>query len=293
MGGLVTVGTHARRTRVHVTGAASAAVRPVLESSRRPARVLAAFPGGIYLEVRTELEPSVIALITGEAIRLPNSVLLAGPLPRVTVGDDASVGDRSIELGPLSLTVRRWWDPAPPLGPVDLTSLAYAAARLIDPPEPGLTGNAAVGMLAGGCAEGRLLRTVTAAEQLMGLGPGLTPSGDDVLAGLLVTLRRLGAAAGVERAVWLAGWLGATVTFDARSRTTPLSATLLHCAAAGAASPEVTGVLRGLAGTQPLEPALRRLHRLGHTSGSDLAQGVAIGVHAILSLGESRGRPHE
>ncbi|WP_246081057.1 DUF2877 domain-containing protein [Nonomuraea mesophila] len=285
----MTVSTHARRTRVHVTGAASTAVRPVLESSRRPARVLAAFPGGIYLEVRTELEPSVIAVITGEAIRLPNSVLLAGPLPKVTVGDDASVGDRSIELGPLSLTVRRWWDPAPPLGPVDLGSLAYAAGRLIDPPEPGLTGNPALDLLAGGCAEGRLLWAVTAAEQLMGLGPGLTPSGDDVLAGLLVTLRHLGAAAGVERAVWLAGWLGATVTFDARSRTTPLSATLLHCAAAGAASPEVTGVLRGLTGTQPLEPALRRLHRLGHTSGSDLAQGVTIGVNAVLSLGQSQG----
>ncbi|MEO3885776.1 DUF2877 domain-containing protein [Nonomuraea sp. B5E05] len=282
----MTVSTHARRTRVHVTGAASTAVRPVLESSRRPARVLAAFPSGIYLEVRTDLEPSVIAVITGEAIRLPNSVLLSGPLPKVTVGDDASVGDRSIELGPLSLTVRRWWDPSPPLGTVDRASLARAAARMTDPPEPGLAGNAAVDMLAGGCAKGWLLGAVTAAEQLVGLGPGLTPSGDDVLAGLLVTLRHVGAAAGVERAVWLAGWLGATVTFDARTRTTPISATLLHCAARGAASPEVIGVLRGIAGTQALDPALRRLHRLGHTSGADLAQGVAIGVNAVLALAD-------
>jgi hypothetical protein len=47
-------------------------------------------------------------------------------------------------------------------------------------------------------------------------------------------------------------------------------------------------VLRGVAGAQPLEPALRRLRRVGHTSGADLAQGIAIGVDAVLSLG---GRP--
>ncbi|MEV4009407.1 DUF2877 domain-containing protein [Nonomuraea angiospora] len=284
----MTVSTHARRTRIHVTGAASTAVRPVLESPRRPARVLAAFPAGIYLEVRTDLEPSVIAVITGAATRLPNSVLLAGPLPSVTVGDEASVGDRNIELGPLSLGVRRWWDPAPPLGRIDRARLERAAARFGDPPQPGLVGNGAVELLAGSCAKGWLLGVVTAAEQLMGLGPGLTPSGDDVLAGLLVTLRHLGAAAGADRAVWLADWLAATVTFDARTRTTPISATLLHCAARGESSPEVTAVLRGITGGQALEPALRRLHSLGHTSGSDLAQGVAIGLTAVLALSRPR-----
>ncbi|MFF4618145.1 DUF2877 domain-containing protein [Nonomuraea jabiensis] len=284
----MTVSTHARRTRIHVTGAASTAVRPVLESPRRPARVLAAFPAGVYLEVRTDLEPSVIAVITGAATRLPNSVLLAGPLPNVTVGDEASVGDRSIELGPLSLGVRRWWDPAPPLGRIDRARLEQAAARLGDPPQPGLAGNGAVELLAGSCAKGWLLGAVTAAEQLMGLGPGLTPSGDDVLAGLLVTLRHLGAAAGADRAVWLADWLAATVTFDARTRTTPISATLLHCAARGESSPEVSAVLRGITGGRALEPALRRLHGLGHTSGSDLAQGVAIGVTAVLALSGPR-----
>ncbi|WP_223166337.1 DUF2877 domain-containing protein [Nonomuraea sp. SYSU D8015] len=286
----MTVSTHARRTRVHVTGAASTAVRSVLESPRRPARVLAVFPAGVYLEVRTETEPSVIAVITGEATRLPNSVLLAGPLPHVTVGDDAYVGDRAVDLGPLSLRVRRWWDPAPPLGPIDRARLAGAAAILTRPsdPAPGLAGNGAVASLAAACAKGWLLGAVSAAEQLVGLGPGLTPSGDDVLAALLVTLRHLGTATGAERAVWLADWLAATVTYDARTRTTPLSATLLHCAARGEASPELLAVLRGIAGGQALEPALRRLRRLGHTSGADLAQGVAIGVGAVLALGGQR-----
>ncbi|MGW5683679.1 DUF2877 domain-containing protein [Nonomuraea sp. NPDC003754] len=284
----MTLGTQRRvQPRIHLTGAASAAVRPVLESARMPARVLATVPVGVYLEVRTQLEPSVIAMVTGEATRLPNAVVLAGELPRVSVGDEAVVGDGVIEVGRYRVKARRWWDPAPPLPPVELGRLAGAVPAMSPQTarRPGLEGNAAISQLAAGCAQASLVRAVTAAEQLVGLGPGLTPSGDDVLAGLLVALRHLGAAARVGRAVWLADWLAAAVTFDAGTRTTPISATLLHCAARGEASPEVTGVLRGIAGLQPLEPALRRLLRLGHTSGADLAQGVRIGLDAVLALG--------
>ncbi|MFI6787089.1 DUF2877 domain-containing protein [Nonomuraea sp. NPDC050383] len=279
----MTIGTRARRPRVHATGAASTAVRPLLDAPRRPARVLAAFPAGTYLQVRTDREPSVIAVLGIGATRLPNAVLLAGEPPRLTVGDDASVGDGAVLLGRLSLRASRWWDPAPPLGEADPARLRDTAAGLT-PGEPALAGEDAVELLASGCASGRLTDVLTAAERLVGLGPGLTPSGDDVLAGLLVALRLLGAATGAARAVWLADRLAATVTYDARTRTTPLSATLLHCAARGQACPEVIAVLRALVGRHPLEPAVRRLHALGHTSGSDLAQGITIGVHAVLAL---------
>ncbi|GIH99724.1 hypothetical protein Pta02_17330 [Planobispora takensis] len=286
--------THRAHTRAQATGAASAILRPVLESPRRPARVLAAFPAGVYLEVRAELEPHVVAVVTGEATRLPNAVVLNAPLPRVTVGDEASVGDGSIEVGHLSLRAHRWWDPAPPLGPVDPVRLAHALPQLTElcdrsARRPGLEGNGAVALLAEACAEASLLNGIMASEQLVGLGPGLTPSGDDVLAGLLVALRHLGAAAGVDRAVWLADWLAAAVTFDARGRTTPISATLLHCAARGEASGEVLAVLRGLAGRQALEPALHRLLGLGHTSGADLACGMRIGLAAVAGLAGQNG----
>ncbi|WP_371784470.1 DUF2877 domain-containing protein [Streptosporangium subroseum] len=289
----MTVGTRPRAPRAHVrthgTGAVSTALRQMLETPRRPARVLAAFPSGIYLEVRTELEPHVIAVVTGDATRLPNAMVVTGSMPQVAVGDEASVGDGSIEIGRLSLRAHRWWNPAPTLGPVDPVRLARSLpvlAELCDrsPRRPGLEGNRAADLLAEGCAEASLLKSVTAAEQLVGLGPGLTPSGDDVLAGLLVALRHLGTAAGVSRAVWLADWLAAAVTFDARGRTTPISATLLHCAARGEASGEVLAVLRGMAGRQSLEPALHRLLQLGHTSGADLACGLRIGLAAVINL---------
>ncbi|MEU0516543.1 DUF2877 domain-containing protein [Streptosporangium sp. NPDC006007] len=289
----MTVGTRPRPRRpaepAHATGAASTALRPVLESPKSPARVLAAFPAGIYLEVRTELEPHVIAVVTGEAVRLPNAMVVGGPVPRVSVGDDASVGDGSIEIGRLSLRAHRWWDPAPPLGPVDPALLASSLPRMAElcdrsARRPGLEGNDAAGLLAEGCSTASLLHAVTAAEQLIGLGPGLTPSGDDMLAGLLVALRHLGTSAGVGRAVWLADWLAAAVTFGARGRTTSISAALLHCAARGEAGGEVLAVLRGLAGLQPLPLALHRLLGLGHTSGADLAWGLRIGLAAVVDL---------
>ncbi|GII92095.1 hypothetical protein Ssi02_23260 [Sinosporangium siamense] len=251
--------------------------------------MLAAFPAGIYLEVRTENEPQVVAVIRGDAVRLPNSIVLSGAVPEAAMGDDAAVGDGTIRLGGLSLSAGRWWNPAPPLGPAEPGLLALAApamAAALDRAarRPGLDGNGAVALLADGCARGSLLDTISAAYRLIGLGPGLTPSGDDVLAGLLVALRHLGTAAGVPRAVHLADWLAAAVTFDARTRTTPISATLLHCAARGEASPEVMSVLRGMAGRHPLEPAVQRLLPLGHTSGADLACGLRIGLDTVVSL---------
>ncbi|MEZ0072604.1 DUF2877 domain-containing protein [Planotetraspora sp. GP83] len=300
----MTVGTRPRARRatatasrftgnpVYASGAASVALRPALESPRRPARVLAAFPLAVYLEVRSETEPHVIAVVTGKATRLPNAVVLSEPLDGFSAGDDGWVGDGSIEIGGhrehLGIQVRRWWDPAPRLGPTDPVRLTQALTlleeiRAASPRRPGLDPAGAPGLLADGCRAGSLIDSVTAAERLIGLGPGLTPSGDDMLAGLLVALRHLGLAAGVPRAVWLADWLAATVTYDARTRTTPISATLLHCAARGEASQEVLGVLRGVAGHQPLEPAAHRLLRLGHTSGADMAWGVHIGLSAVLS----------
>ncbi|SDH35606.1 Protein of unknown function [Sinosporangium album] len=280
-------------TRTHATGAASTALRPVLESPRTPARVLAAFSAGIYLEIRTEIEPRVVAVVHGEAVRLPNAIVLSGALPPAEVGDDAAVGAGSIRLGRAGLSAGRWWNPAPPLGPADPALLALAARATADvlgraARRPGLDGNGAVAMLADGCASESLVDVVTAAERLVGLGPGLTPSGDDILAGVLVALRHLGTSAGVPRAVRLADWLAAAVTYDARTRTTPISATLLHCAARGEAAPEVTAALRGMAGRHPLEPALQGLLSLGHTSGADLARGLHIGLDAVVARAAGR-----
>ena len=120
----------------------------------------------------------------------------------------------------------------------------------------------------------------------MGLGPGLIPSGDSVVSGVLLALRLLGGAiSGGTRAVWLANWLSASATSYAAQRTTTLAASLLHCAAGGQAAAEVSAVLLGMAGQEPLEPAAARL--LSAAQGPDLTWGLVAGCRAALVLSVS------
>ncbi|GAA2407264.1 hypothetical protein GCM10010191_14460 [Actinomadura vinacea] len=297
--------------RPPAAGAASLALRPVLDAPRRPARVIAVFPSAVYLEPRGGPEPRVIAVVSSDAVRLPNAVVVVAtcrerPFRAVREGGDAWVGDGRVETEGLETRVRRWWEPSPALGAVPPAVLARGVraleAALRDAGEAsrgGLAGHPDPVRLADRCAAGDLAGTVEAAERIVGLGPGLTPSGDDILSGLLLSLRLLGGALragghgtgrGGGRAEWMADWLGAAVTADAGTRTTALAATLLHCAASGAAGAEVAAVLRAVAGHEPAAPAVRRLLAAGHTSGADLAAGVLAGCRAALALAPDRAR---
>lgn len=301
-----------------VAGAASTALRGALDRrhARRQARVIAVFPAALYLELLDVGEPKVVALVASDAVRLPNAIVIGAavretPFAAVHDMDEAWIGDGCVEITgrtgarsaagrlwpepPLRLRVRvrRWWEPVHALAPTASTrlarQLAVAEKVLVEEGSFGLAGHIGPVRLAERVAAGDLARAVDAAEQIVGLGPGLTPSGDDVLAGMLAALRLLGEALpGGGDAVWLADWIGAAVTADARTRTTALAATLLHCAARGQAGAEVAAVLRGLTGTEPLVPALRRLLCAGHTSGSDLAWGVIAGGRAALTLAGRR-----
>jgi Protein of unknown function (DUF2877) len=290
---------------VRAPGAASLGVRSLIDGPRRPARVIAAFASAVYLELSTEgPEPRVLALVTPAAVRLPNAVVVtphqarpsyrqpqaAACIASAAETGDACVGEGSVQAGRVRVPVRRWWDPSPVLGPLSHARLEQGCVALenicaASPRRPGLAGHPAPAALAASCAAGDLAGAVEAAESMVGLGPGLTPSGDDVLAGLLLALRLLGGAIrGGTRAVWLADWLSAAVTHDAGSRTTSLSATLLHCAARGQAAAEVATVLRAFAGQEPAAPAVTRLLTAGQTSGADLAWGLAAGCRAALAL---------
>lgn len=298
-----------RSTLAPLPGAASLGVRSLLDGARLPAKVVAVFPAATYLEVHRCAEPRVLALVASDAVRLPNAIVVAAatrqnPFGAIREGDEAIIGDGTVDIAArapagsraapqwrLKVRVRRWWDPAPVLGPLSVARLARGAAALESATAEapfGLAGHDVTAELAERCGAGDLAHAVAAAEQIVGLGPGLTPSGDDVLAGLLLSLRLLGGS--VPRggtAVWLADWLGAAVTADASTRTTALAATLLQCAAHGQAAGEVAAVLRGIAGQEQLHPAIRRLLGVGHTSGADLAWGLLAGCRAALRLVES------
>jgi hypothetical protein len=96
---------------------------------------------------------------------------------------------------------------------------------------------------------------------LLGKGAGLTPYGDDVLAGLLVTLRALGDGRADE--------LAAEIDELAPARTTFVSAALLKHAGRGECIPELAALLAA-----PSRDSYAALLRVGHSSGRGLAEGM-------------------
>lgn len=105
------------------------------------------------------------------------------------------------------------------------------------------------------------------AASLLGLGPGLTPSGDDLLGGFLLTRAWLGHADARLRLL---------VRREATRATHPISAAKLLDAEAGDATVAETRFLDGLfSGSMPrVLAATARLLRFGATSGADFALGA-------------------
>ena len=120
-----------------------------------------------------------------------------------------------------------------------------------------------------------------ALSSLIGLGPGLTPSGDDLVSGIVAALAWQAQLSAVE-AEGIEEMRGAIQ--QAAERTNRISARLLHHACEGvlyAPAMELgAALLSGDAGGVP-GPA-QRLFGIGHTSGLDLATGLLVGCLATL-----------
>jgi hypothetical protein len=114
-------------------------------------------------------------------------------------------------------------------------------------------------------------RAAEVAGRLMGLGPGLTPSGDDVLVGIEAALHALARPS--------AGFLG-LATGDVEGRTTALAATLLRHAGAGEFAERLHALLAALLGSddEAIPAAIDRAVAWGATSGTDCLLGVLVGL---------------
>ncbi len=112
---------------------------------------------------------------------------------------------------------------------------------------------------------------------LVGLGEGLTPSGDDALVGVLAGLDALEEAATDARAerAALAEALESVVT----ERTTTLSAQMLTAAAQGLYAEPVMGIAHALAlDTSTAEETMTAILGMGHRSGADTLRGLAAAL---------------
>jgi len=130
--------------------------------------------------------------------------------------------------------------------------------------------------------------------KLLGLGPGLTPLGDDFLLGVLLTFNRWGhifspalpeIQKGVSPAQSIVEWsshpnklikdLNQIILENTRLKTTQISASLLACAAEGAADERLITVLDGFFSSGDLqEEDIHNLLKWGHSSGMAVLGGM-------------------
>jgi hypothetical protein len=246
--------------------------------------VVAATSQATYLAV-DDPSQTMLCVVTPQAIRVPCALVLEAKSPATLPppGTIGTVGNGTLSVDGATFRVARWWRPPRPrgLGAVPPSKLAGAVRWLTgsvaDPLDP-----------AGREAVADLVRSLGAGEpvgpavgRLLGRGPGLTPIGDDVLAGALVCLAALGAPAATA--------LGAAVAQAAPDATTTVSVALLRHAARGECIPQLADLIEAIGGDESgLPRATGGLLAVGHCSGAGLLHGVLVALaiaHQRLAVG--------
>ncbi|MGC8557730.1 MAG: DUF2877 domain-containing protein [Nitrososphaeria archaeon] len=111
------------------------------------------------------------------------------------------------------------------------------------------------------------------AKELIGLGTGLTPSGDDALVGMLASLK------GSDHFYML----GEKIKNNLK-KTNWISQGYLQCAISGEFGWEASRVIRACTGTDDLEDSIRLASRVGNSSGSFFMLGFIGGLIIRLAL---------
>lgn len=263
-------------------------------AGNRTARVLSVFRSAVNLTMGDEL----VTIVPDEAGGLPNGILVAAPTdfrtPGLRAGMVVEIDEAVVHVLDADLVIRldaaRPWSARIPVGdgrhwPTRSTAVHALARRDVRGTDAAA---ATAGLMAIPVARERLAtlrgaiaRTdhraaAVAARSLIGLGPGLTPSGDDALAGIEAALRALGHPA--------AGFL-ATALDDVTERTTVVSAALLRHAARGEFTERIHRLLAALLDEDDtaLPVAIERAVAWGATSGRDCLIGVLAGLDAAAA----------
>jgi hypothetical protein len=314
--GQAAIGSPARDIR------AVAIARPVLDllnGASCLARVHSAFPRAVYLEV----DRRMLALTSRATPPVPNGITLAcedghPALLGLRPGQEARIGAGEIWFPQSGVRVvtgqAECWDPslAVHIGTVEATRLARGFLhltatltsigvggqapgwqRLLDAPDAGIGLPLlrarlvdALDQLTGALARGDQLEVVSSVCQLAGLGPGLTPAGDDLLVGACAALSLLACTSpAVVRPAETLLHLCRLVAEVATSRTTALSAVWLGHAGAGEFSQPVLALAQALAAEQErgLTTAAATLVRQGASSGRCMLAGLLATGQALTT----------
>jgi Protein of unknown function (DUF2877) len=274
-----------------------------LRASAGEARVLAALSASVYVETGGELL----------WIGAPDATLHA----RVMHVAEASAVAASAKTGerlrlPRATGLHPWRPDATPATAAGATAMCHGAARLRTAAkelgEPRGFGGWLLGIplafplepararadeLAAACAADDAARAADAAAMLVGLGPGLTPAGDDFSGGAFFARALLARAGAIDSDAWCAA--AAAVKTTAGRLTHPIGATLLGDLLLGEGWAPLHDLANGLAnGNEAVAfDAARQLVGLGHSSGWDVLAGFVAGARLTAPDVQRRGREED
>ena len=216
----------------------------LLEATDGPRQVVHASATAIYVD----LDGWCVGVVSATATRVPCALWSTLPDLGAYADRPVAVRDGALLVGDDELRITRLADPRA------TTVARHGRAPSAMPPGFDLP------------TDGRL--TTAHLDRLLGRGPGLTPLGDDVLAGWFATRAALGAPDGA-----LAGAVRRRLGV-----TTLLSATLIECAIRGEALPELAAWLAA-----PSAATRGALLAVGATSGAGLLTGASLALTSVAT----------
>ena len=295
----------------------SSAIQPLLDIPTTRGTVQSVFSGAANLLFGGQL----LTLHAREMPCTPNGLVLPlrarqGPLADLQTGMAAIIERGMISMPSpglrLSTQNSRPWNPRPQLAPTscpperlarNMDQLATLVATRAAPEGlaglAGLHADAAVPMPSGlpvllqtawpategllaGIARQQIQPVRQAAGVLIGLGPGLTPSGDDLLIGLMAATNLLSVPLGLRADFYQR--LSAELLTIARGRTNRLSMTWMEYARRGEVAEHLGRLFHTLVldDWQNLEHAAIQVLNTGATSGGDVLTGVILGTRCLI-----------
>lgn len=281
-------------TRILNVLSAGASLASLLEASSWDGRISARFRSALQI---TGPQERLVHLQGGPTLLSPFSLRTEGSLTPIIAELDIDEGmpvrkegarlDVAGRLRLLLEPVKYYRSPVT-AGRIDPEALRLAERTVALQVRPGgldamHAARNAAGQIYEGLRSGQIERVVNASARLIGLGPGLTPSGDDFLVG---TLKGLSMLAWAQRTpITALAALRRSLTPLLRGRTSKVGAAFIQHALHG----QFADVLDRAAATllAPAEPeavtsGIARLLDQGATSGTDTARGFLATLDACL-----------
>jgi hypothetical protein len=210
----------------------------------------------------------------------PSTLIVNGRLSELNLrpGASATIVDEAIAIGPVVFRLDRcalWEPPAwPAVASSDRlaqTCTTLARRLAVEAPQHGPMISKRIARLETWLSGPR--STMEEVHGIVGLGPGLTPSGDDALIGALAMFDAL-----AERNAHAA--LARAIDAIAPGQTSPLSHCFLRAATAGHISERFHTIVSSVV-VGDLDRAIATARTIGHSSGWDMLTGAMLALSSV------------